>query len=342
MSTVRLWGSWIAWIAMAALLLAACGGGTGDPPWTQVPGTQGPAPTATTDPNIPEREMTELRVAYINLLSPVTTDTANPVAAQTFEQRIQVVLEELKVFKPDIIAFSEVFWTKESGSAKSLLFNGLKMDYQYARTNPWTVGQTEEQADQTARLYGFEEGEMVLVRAPLTILGATRHAINPRNSENEGRIVLHIQVAGPERVGNVDVYVTHLTSENERVREQQAADVLKFVQGTRGLGPSLVIGDFSSEPGTPTIAGFTAAGFVDVAAESGAAGITTCCRATVLGAQPPLEGRTDYILSDRLPVAEVGVFAEDPVTRADGAVIYASDHNGITAIFPIRPHPGDP
>ncbi len=327
----------------SALVLAACGGGGVTNSRTPTPGTPAPEATATTDPNIPPREMNELRVAYINLLSPVTTDTGNLAAAQTFEQRIDAVIEDLKIFKPDIIAFSEVFWTKESGSAKSRLFNGLKMDYQYARTNPWTREQTEEQADQTAKLYGFEEGEMVLVRAPLTILGATRHPINPRNSENEGRIVLHISVAGPASIGNLDVYLTHLTSENERVREQQSADILRFVNQTRGKGPTIVIGDFGAEPGSATTGNFIVAGFVDGAAEAREdETVTTCCRASVLDEQPPLETRTDYILSDRLPIPEVGVFADEPTKRADGILVYASDHNGITAIFPVLPLPGEP
>lgn len=340
MSTPLRW-SGVALVLASLLSLVACGGdgGTDTPPNT--PGTPLPTQTATPDPNLPVPQLTELRVAYINLLSPVTTDTNNHVAADTFEQRLDAVIEELKVFKPDIVAFSEVFWTKELGSAQQKLISGLKMDVQYARANPWTRDQSKEESDQTAKLYGFDEGELVLVRAPLTILGATRHALNPRNSENEGRIVLHVSVSGPAPLGKMDVYVTHLTSDNERVREQQSADLLTFVKQTRGEGAAILLGDFNAQPGTTTTANLLAAGFTDVAVESTPA-VTTCCRESIVGQQPPLAGRTDYIFSNRMSLPEVTLFASQPTKRADGVWIYPSDHNGLLAVFPVHPPPGEP
>ncbi len=91
------------------LLAASCGA---DDPIDIIP------PPGTPTPTTPEAANTELptppsefRVAYINLLSPNTLDKTNTVPAETFEERLEIVIDGLKVFKPDLVAFSEVTWT---------------------------------------------------------------------------------------------------------------------------------------------------------------------------------------------------------------------------------------
>ena len=321
----------------AAGAAVSCGGNGGGefPPST--PGSPVPYTTVTPSPTEVLPVMTELRVAYINLLSPVTTDSNNVVAAETFEDRIAILIEELKHFKPDIVGFSEVFKVKDLQNAQDLLVAGLKMDFQYVRANPWTLGQSREQSDEMVKLAGFEEGELLLVRPPLAALKSTRWALNPRNSESEGRACMHVSVQGPTELGRLDIYVTHLTSDNERIRQQQTTDILDYIRKTRGLGPTILLGDLNDMPDSAAIATFTKAGFIDIAqAAEGEPGYPTCCRESVLGEQPPLEDRTDYILTDRLGPAEVSLLGDSPKTRADGSLLYASDHNGLKAVFQLK------
>lgn len=318
----------------AAGAAVSCGGNGGGefPPAT--PGSPTPATTVTPSPTEQIPPMTELRVAYINLLSPVTTDSNNLVAAETFEQRIEIVVDELKQFKPDIVGFSEVFKVKDLQNAQDLLVAGLKMDFQYVRANPWTPNQTREQSDEMVKLAGFEEGELLLVRPPLAALESNRQALNPRNSESEGRVCLHVPIQGPTELGRVDVYVTHLTSDNERTRQQQTSDILDFIRRTRGIGPTLILGDLNDTPESEAVATFLDAGFTDIAqVDEGSPGYTTCCRESVLGEQPELTRRTDYIFSARMGPALVSLLGDEPKKRADDSWLYASDHNGLKAVF---------
>ncbi len=321
----------------AASAAVSCGGNGGGefPPST--PGS--PPPETTTTPSTPEPipVMTELRVAYINLLSPVTIDSNNVVAAETFEQRLEVLIEELKQFKPDIVGFSEVFKvTKDLKNAQDLLIAGLKMDFHYARANPWISGQTKEISDENVKIAGFEEGELLLVRPPLSALESQRYAINPRNSEIEGRACLLVPIQAPGPLGKIDVYVTHLTSDNERIRQQQTADILSWIKKTRGTGPAIILGDLNDTPDSAPIATLLGAGFQDIAVVGeGEPGYGTCCRESVLGEQPPLTTRTDYILANGIGPAQVSLLGNVPKKRADGSLLYASDHNGLKAVFPL-------
>lgn len=318
----------------AAGAAVSCGGNGGGefPPAT--PGSPTPATTVTPSPTEVIPPMTELRVAYINLLSPITVDSNNVVAAETFEQRIEILVEELKEFKPDIVGFSEVFKVKDLQNAQDLLVAGLKMDFAYVRANPWTPNQSREQSDENVKIQGFEEGELLLVRPPLAVAKFERRALNPRNSEQEGRACMHVSIQGPTELGRMDVYVTHLTSDNQRIREQQTSDVLDYIRRTRGIGPTIILGDLNDTPDSEAVTTFINAGFADVATvDEGSPAYPTCCRESVLGEQPELTRRTDYILSARLGPALVSLLGDTPKQRADDQWLYASDHNGLKAVF---------
>jgi endonuclease/exonuclease/phosphatase family metal-dependent hydrolase len=285
-------------------------------------------------PSQPAEPFTELKVAYINLLSPVSTDLNDPTPAETFEQRLAIVIEQLKALKPDIVGVSEVTWTRANGSARERLVKELKMEVQYVRANPWFPGQTRDENDALVKQIGFEEGDAILSKFP--ILRAEQGWLNPRTSETEGRAVLHVVVKLPDPYLAADVYVTHLTGGGERVRKAQADDVLAFIRKTRGLGPTLLLADLSEPADSAVASTFTSAGLQDIAiVGEGEPGYPTCCRTSVIGEQPALTVRHDFIFAERLGVPFVTVFANEPVKQANGTLLYASDHNGLFAVFPI-------
>jgi len=329
----------VALALLGALTVGSCG--TADPAPedtpqpSQTPST--PAPTSTAPAAQGQEPPIQVKIAFINLLSPLALDANNPAAAQTFDQRLDIVIEELRAFNPDIVGFNEASWTKATGSAAEKLAKALKMELQYGRANPWFPGQTKEQSDEIVKLTGFEEGELILSRYP--ILRYERKALNPRTSETgEGRAGLHVVVRGPGGLGEIDVYITHLTGGDEKLRTAQTADFIAFIGTTRGNGPLVVLGDLNEQPGGAVQQAFLTAGLADVAATTADKPLLTCCREAVTGEQPPLQSRTDYIFTaGNWSLQTVGAFATLPRKRADGALVYASDHDGLKATFTLPP-----
>lgn len=326
-------------LVLAAGLATSCGGGGSEPLASPTPGTPSqPAASPSVSPTPTPEPPKELRVAFINLMSPFFVDANNPVAADTFDERLDVVIRQLRSFNPDIVGVNEASWTKAKGSSVARLARELKLEPIYARANPWTTGQTKEQSDQLVTQYGFEEGEAILSRYP--ILRPDSHRINPRTSESgEGRVALHVVVKTPGSLGEIDVYITHLTGGGDRIRLAQTADFVTFIKATRGSGPTIVMAGSDDPSGAPLYGTYEQIGLRDV---GGTGPIVTCCRDSILGDQPPLKARTDLLMYDRMLVTVAAVFGDQPGERADGTPLYGSDHNGLQAVFPVPPLNGSP
>jgi endonuclease/exonuclease/phosphatase family metal-dependent hydrolase len=320
--------------AILLALLPACGGDDAEPP-----GPLAPTATATTPPGgattpIAPREATELRVAFINLMSPVGTDATDTAASDTYEERLALIIEELRTFNPDIVGFNEATITDAHGDARERLATALKMEPFWLRANPWFPTRTREANDAIAKQIGFQEGELLLVRSdrfPL-IGGVDSHWINPRTSETEGRVAFHIRVRVPGATGEADIYITHLTGGGEAVRGRQAESVASFIRSTRGDGPAILMGDLSDVPTSGAFQAFAATGFHDPFAGEG---VATCCRTSLTGEQQPLTLRTDYLLGAEWAPVETGFLAAKPGARNDGSPLFASDHLGLFAVFTL-------
>lgn len=314
-------------------LFASC---SGDGDIASSPGTPA-TPPATATPSSPDPEpepITELRVAFINLFSPLTNDENNQIAGDTSEARLELIIRQLKVLNPDIVGFNEASRTKQHGDAIARLARELKMEFTYARANPWYPGQDKAQSDDQAKALGFEEGELILVRGSrFPVLRWERKALNPRTTEfGEGRASLHVVVKGPLGVGEIDVFITHLTGGGDAIRKAQAQSFANIVLNDRGNGPAVVMVG-QSDPSS----GSTYEVFKTIALREalGPAMVTTCCRASVVGEQPAPVARTDYLMSLGLPAPAAQLFADTPDKLKDGSLLYSSDHNGLFAIFPL-------
>ncbi len=318
-----------------ALLAAACGAGGDDTELTRViTPAASPSPTdpAFTYEGQATQPITEFRVAQINMMSPVSIDSTDNSASETYDQRLDMLIEQLKAFKPDVVVLNEWTNTKAHGNPAARLGKELKMEYQWVRANPWFPGQSKEQNDAIADQIGFQEGELILSRH--RILRAEPRWLNPRTSETEGRAVLHVVLQAPAPLGEVDVYVTHLTGGGEKVRAAQSVSVAADIKETRGKGPLLLMGDFGDVPGSATIQPLAEAGLVDLI---GDAPIVTCCRDEIVGELPPVTTRTSYLFGIGWLGPQLSLFGDKPKGRADGSLLYMSDHNGIFAAFPVRP-----
>jgi len=319
------------------LLLVACGDGGAGGPYFEATGTPATSTPATSVTAEPTPEPTEFRVAFINLMSPIALDETNTVATDTFDQRLDMVIEELKAFKPDLVGFNEVTQTRLTSSAADKLIEALKMEPAFVRANPWFPGQSKEQNEDAWKQFGFQEGELILVKSDrFPLLYSERTWLNPRTSEFEGRAALHVRVKGPGQLGEIDVFITHLTGGDVRLRTQQASSFAQFITSKKGGGPTIVLGDLSDVPGSATQQVLLDLGLVDVFAS---AELTTCCRETIVGEQPAMSTRTDHFLTSNWLPSMSATFADKPRELQDGTLLYASDHNGLLAVLPISPPP---
>ncbi|MFN0093757.1 MAG: hypothetical protein ACKVVT_03135 [Dehalococcoidia bacterium] len=313
---------------------AGCGDGDVDPgrtwPATPTPVAVSQTPALGYEPS-PEPPK-ELRVAFINLLSPLSADATSTVAAETFEARLAIIIEQLREFRPDVVGFNEASITKQHGSAVTKLAKVLKMEPQYFRANPWLPGQSKEQSDELVKQVGFEEGELLLVRSDrFPIKQAESYVLNPRSSESgERRIAIHAVLIGPDGVGDIDVFITHLTGGSDRIIRAQAYDFATMVAKQRGFGPTIAMVGQSDPTAASTYEFYKAIALHDVA---GKEPIVTCCRESVRGPQPDLTARSDYLMGGRWPAVTYRVFGDVPAVQDDATLLYASDHNGIIAVF---------
>jgi hypothetical protein len=279
-------------LGLFAFAVAACGGGGSESSSTPTPPTQEVSPTPSSSEGTPEPIPTELRVAYINLGSPITIDENDRVAEETFFDRLNMLVEELRTFQPDIVALSDATWTRDlDAAAWEVLAAGLGLEPRFQRANPWYPGQDREESNATMQLVGFEEGEAILSRYP--ILGSPKRIpLNPRTSENEGRIALHA-VLRIDPYGEVNVYIARLSGSDE-TRNAQAADLRRHVLATAGGRPTIVLTDMGMPPESSGVIRFTSSGFIDLAETVGNPGeLYTCCRPTMLFNDPEPEGTED-------------------------------------------------
>ncbi|HET7737139.1 MAG TPA: hypothetical protein VFK32_01055 [Tepidiformaceae bacterium] len=323
-------------VAVAALLAAACGGDDARRQFPTATSTVSGSPTASAVTTVTD-PVTELRVAYINLQQPVSLDATDTSPADTRDARLAIVVDELLAFGPDIVVVSEASIGKD-WSVISTLIRELKMEYSFFQANPWLPGQTEREAGELGTQTGFKEGEAILTSHRYAVLKSEVHQVNPRTSEVENRSVGHVVLKGPAEAGEIDVYVTHLTGGTDATRAEQAADIRAWIEGTRGNGTVIVLGDLSEVAGSATHTTFVDGGLVDTgSAVAGPPSEGTCCREAIIGEQAPLAQTTAFIFTNGLQPISLTTFATTPVKQVDGTMLYASDQNGLQAVFALSP-----
>ena len=312
---------------------AACGSGPSQ--GSPFPPTPSPSPSPTQPPVTPEPtpEPTEFRVAYINLMSPLSIDETDTVPGDTYETRLQLVIAELKALNPDVVGFSEATRTEAHGDTIARLATELRMQPQSVHVNPGFAGQSEEQMRALADDIGWQESELILVRGDrFPDLGASYKWLVPRTSQSEARRALHVKVKGPGETGDIDLFITHLTDGGEELRGEQAEDFADFVVAQRSFNPGVVMADLSDGPDSPAYEALRAIGLSDPFEGSD---VLTCCRVSVTGAQEPLTARSSYLFGWAWSPTESGTFGNTGATSSDGTVVYPSDHLGLWAVFPL-------
>jgi endonuclease/exonuclease/phosphatase family metal-dependent hydrolase len=178
--------------------------------------------------------MDRLHVATLNILN----------LADRWPERLPLILADMAALQPDVLGLQEVVFVMQQDR-----LIGAAGEGRYGASRGW-AGRPEY-------------GNSLLVREPLVAQEAERLDLGLNRAAHRAVIALSGGTS-------VLVAVTHLHHEVGGVqeRDQQAEALIDWL----GAGPStdavIAIGDFNADPGEPTYARMTAAGFRSAYAEA--------------------------------------------------------------------------
>ncbi len=266
----------------------------------------------------PARSGGNLRVVSLNMLH------GFPLF-KNLSERIDLISMELQRVNADVVLLQEVPWTIRTGNVAKLLANRLGYNYLYYR------------ADGNKNLILFEQGEAILSRFDL--VDARFIAYQPRASYFDSRVAMGATMVTPW--GNVDLYVTHLTNENQKVASLQAELLQRFIAGYPAA-VAIVTGDFNSPENSTQIKSLSQI-WTDTYRQlhPDDPGYTCCIDDLHSEAAKPLDERIDYIFLTHQDREAWQLVKADKVFDHAFAVGYgwqwASDHIGL--VIELRPSP---
>lgn len=262
------------------------------------------------------------KISSITSLSVLSLNMLHGYPDFTYLQpRLDLIAEAILRSKADIVLLQEVPWTRKLRSGAKILGQRTGMHYVYLRANGnrWTIF--------------FEEGEAILSKYPLDNLSYTE--LQPQAGFFEHRVALHATTSTP--LGEVDLFVTHLTDKDEQINRQQAAALREYVQ-REVSHQAIIAGDFNATENSPQISAL-AATWTDAFRFSHPLdrGYTCCIDDPRNGPDEILEKRIDYIFiqshgRDTLTIEDTYLILEAPFPWDDGW-LWASDHIGLMTIL---------
>jgi endonuclease/exonuclease/phosphatase family metal-dependent hydrolase len=229
--------------------------------------------------------------------------------------RLEILADELIDLNADIVMLQEVPWTFKTGNGAEFLAKRLGMNYEYLRANGnrWTIG--------------FEEGEAILSRYPLTEIGFIE--LDPKADIFENRIVLSGISNTP--IGKINLFVTHLSNENAEINFRQASSLKKFVEGNNS-GFGVVSGDFNAKPDSSQILGLSSEWIDAISFFDSAENVYTCCIDNLFQQKAILSKRIDYIFLPQPPSSDLIVRTQKVFEQSfpnENGWLWVSDHVGL-------------
>jgi endonuclease/exonuclease/phosphatase family metal-dependent hydrolase len=177
-------------------------------------------------------------------------------------------------------------------------------------------------------LWGFWEGIGTLSRLPVVDRGSL-------GLQGQNRVAQRVTVELPDG-GRIELYNTHLASDDESAREAQVGRVLDWMAAGASR-PQVLVGDFNARPGSPTVDLVTAtlrSAYADVHGREPPKTVPTPLRVGATGPGSVL----DYVfVNDQVEVRDARVVF-DRVDPSDEHLV-ASDHYGLLAVVSVRPAP---
>jgi endonuclease/exonuclease/phosphatase family metal-dependent hydrolase len=241
------------------------------------------------------------------------------------EARLAIAVEELRALDADVIALQEASTGPRRGHVAARLAGALGYHYAYAPAATRPFGSARAQRA-LAVLLRFTEGPAILSRFPIAAWEALPVPYCRRPFDT--RVLLFVELLTP--AGRLATFSAHISGDPCMARA-----VAGLVDARRGAAPAVVLGDFNAAEHAEPIRILTGeAGFVDAfrAANPGAPGFTA--GQDLAAPRPTASRRIDYIFlvpGGPRPsrVAGSRVVLRQP--RADGPVLWPSDHYGVLA-----------
>lgn len=185
--------------------------------------------------------MSRIRVVTLNLLHGAPIPGARQARA-SLAARLAWTGEHLADEKPDVVLLQEASVSSGHGHTAAALARRLDMDFVYARANPTGLLGTTG-LHRVVRSLSFEEGPAVLSRLP--IVGHRVHRLSSPLNVVERRIALEVVLEGP--AGRFSAFSVHLSAGSASGRRRQIAQLVRAVEATPHLHPTIVGGDFNAE-----------------------------------------------------------------------------------------------
>ena len=288
-------------------------------------------------------------IGAILLLAATSSAGAEPVRVVTFnlfhggplsglagdagalDDRLAMVVAELRRLRPDIIALQEASRGSRRGDVALRLARELGYHVAHASTTERVFGPSIL-SRLAAALIDFSEGPAVLSRWPIVSRDVVELARCGRPLDT--RVLLRVDVGAPG--GRLRVYSAHTSGRACQLRhiERVARD------GRTGL-PSILMGDFNASEHVPALVSMRRhAGFVDAfrTANPHEPGFTDLQHPGATTAT--VSQRYDYIFvvpGARTAGSVLGsrVVLNAPRRYADGRVLWPSDHYGVLAVLDL-------
>ena len=246
------------------------------------------------------------------------------------DERLEIVVEQLAALRPDVVALQEASVGGKRGNVAERLGRALGFEWIHAPTTSqvFGIGWLDRAITSAIR---FDEGPAVLSRFP--IVGSDIVALPRCANRLFPRVLLRVEVRTPH--GPLDFYSTHTSRDDCQLRR-----VAELVGARRGPLPSIVAGDFNTRESADAYTELLGVGFVDAfrAVNPGATGSTS--RQQVHAARSTVAHRIDFVFvvpgaNGVSRVLESRVVLDVPRRRADGTMLWSSDHYGVLAVIEI-------
>ncbi len=247
--------------------------------------------------------MDRLHVATLNILN----------LADRWPERLPLILADMSGLQPDLLGLQECVYVMQQDR-----LIGAAGEGRYGAVRGW-AGRPEY-------------GNSLLIREPLSGTDEARVDLGLNRAAHRAAVRL-------PGGASVVVVVTHLhhLGPDEQLRDEQAQQLLEWIDAGPTADALVVMGDFNADPTEPTYARMRAAGFRSAFAEANGAEPVVTWPSGLQAPAMDTDGSPeclDYIWVRRAVSVESARLAFDRPDPED-ATLYPSDHLGISAHLAI-------
>ncbi len=247
--------------------------------------------------------MSRLHVATLNILN----------LADRWHERLPLILADMSALQPDLLGLQECVYVMQQDR-----LIGAAGEGRYAAVRGW-AGRPEY-------------GNSLLVREPLTASDEARVDLGLNRAAHRATLRLTDGLA-------VTVTVTHLhhLEPDEALRDEQARQLLEWIEAAPPVDAHIVMGDFNATPAEPTYRRMRDAGFRSAYAEANGEDPPVTWPSGLQAPAMDADGHRrclDYIWIRGAISVESARLAFDRPDPDDGT-LYPSDHLGISTHLAI-------